>query len=77
MLKLRLARFGRKKRAFYSIVLTENTSARESKFKKLGTYDPLTKQTTIDEERANYYLQRGAQPTTVIRRLFRGRLYNL
>jgi small subunit ribosomal protein S16 len=69
MIKIRLARGGRKKSPFYRIVATSATSPRDSKFlEKLGTYNPLAndadeKRVVIDKDRVEYWLSVGAQPT--------------
>lgn len=69
MLKIRLARGGRKNVPFYRIVATNSTSPRDSKFlEKLGTYNPLAndadeKKITIDKERIEYWLSVGAKPS--------------
>jgi small subunit ribosomal protein S16 len=69
MIKIRLARGGRKKVPYYRIIATNCTSPRDSKFlEKLGTYNPLAAKDsetriTINKERAEYWLSVGAQPT--------------
>jgi small subunit ribosomal protein S16 len=41
-LKIRLARGGAKKRAYYRIVIADSRSPRDGRFiDKVGTYDPL------------------------------------
>ncbi len=64
--KIRLQRQGRKKRAFYHIVVADSRSPRDGRFiEKLGTYNPITNPATIDLnlERATEWLLNGAQPT--------------
>lgn len=69
MLKIRLSRGGRKALPFYRILVTNITSPRDSKFlEKIGTHNPLlanddANRTTINKERAEYWLSVGAQPT--------------
>ncbi len=69
MLKIRLARGGRKNVPFYRIVATNSTSPRDSKFlEKLGTYNPLAndadeKKIVINKERVEHWLSVGAKPT--------------
>lgn len=71
-LKIRLARGGRKKKPFYSIVVAENTSARDGKFiEKIGTYSPLLSKDNqarmvLKQERVEYWLSKGAEPTDAI-----------
>lgn len=78
--KIRLQRHGSKKRPFYFIVAANSTAPRDGKFiEKLGTYNPLTVPATVrmNNERALYWLQNGAQPTNTCRRIlsFKGVLY--
>lgn len=68
-IKIRLSRGGRKNLPFYSIVATNSTSPRDSKFlEKLGTYNPLlkgdaAKRVVINQDRVEYWLSVGAQPS--------------
>jgi len=73
VVKLRLQRFGTKKRPFYRLVATNSTSPRDGRFiEVIGTYDPLssTNSIKIDEEKALKWLQLGAQPTDTVKSLF-------
>ena len=69
MIKIRLARGGRKNIPFYRIVATNSTSPRDSKFlEKLGTFNPLAldsdeKKIVINKERVEYWLSVGAIPS--------------
>ncbi len=77
MLKIRLARGGRKKLPYYRIVVTNVTSPRDSKFlEKIGTHNPLLEKTdanrvTIVKDRAEYWLSVGAQPTEKVAKFLR------
>jgi small subunit ribosomal protein S16 len=64
--KIRLARYGKKKRPFYRIVVAKDTAPRDGRFiAMLGTYDPCSEPPTakIDTQKASQWLQKGAQPT--------------
>jgi small subunit ribosomal protein S16 len=67
--KIRLARAGTKKRPFYRIVAADERAPRDGRFiEKLGTYNPLlaadsAERVTLDLERIQHWLGRGAQPT--------------
>lgn len=67
--KIRLARWGAKKRPYYHIVAANSTSPRDGKFlKTLGKYDPMQetmdkKIINLDKEAVKYWLGVGAQPT--------------
>lgn len=75
-LKIRLARGGAKKRPFYSIVVADSRNPRDGRFiEKIGTYNPLLgkddeKRVQYDDERAKYWLSKGAQPTDRVARFF-------
>jgi len=68
-IKIRLSRGGRKNLPFYSIVATNSTSPRDSKFlEKLGTFNPLlkvedAKRVVLNKEKAEYWLSVGAKPS--------------
>lgn len=71
--KIRLARFGAKKRPFYRIVVTDSRSPRDSRYIDiLGTYAPLDEPSSIkiDEEKAINWIKNGAQMTNKIHDLF-------
>lgn len=73
MVKLRLQRFGSKKRPYYRIVAAEATCPRDGRFIEIvGLYHPIEKQDVlkIDEEKALKWLQNGAQPTDTVKSLF-------
>ncbi len=72
MVKMRLARRGRKKLALYDIVVANSRSPRDGRFiEKLGTYNPNSNPATIefDENKAFDWLMKGAQPTDTMRRI--------
>ncbi|KAI9783307.1 MAG: 37S ribosomal protein S16, mitochondrial [Peltula sp. TS41687] len=75
VVKIRLARFGKRNSPFYNIVVAQARSARNSKpMEVLGTYDPIPqppphgegkafKDIRLDISRAKYWLGVGAQPS--------------
>ena len=68
--KIRLARKGRKKLAFYHIVVADSRSPRDGRYiEKLGSYNTITNPATIelDFDRALGWLQNGALPTDTCR----------
>jgi len=74
MVKIRLQRFGGKKRPFYRIIAAHSEAPRDGRFLEiLGTYNPLPDppQVTLKENRILYWLGVGAQPTRTVGRLFR------
>jgi small subunit ribosomal protein S16 len=70
MLKIRLKRLGRKKRAFYKIVLMKSLSKRNGKsIEDLGYYDPFSKLLKINKHKVVHYINCGAYPTDTVRHL--------
>ncbi len=72
--KIRLARKGRTKLAYYHIVVADSRSPRDGRFiEKIGIYNPRTDPATIDInfEKALGWLQNGAQPTETCRAILK------
>lgn len=74
MVKIRMARGGRKNRPVYTIVATNSRSPRDGQFlEKLGQYDPKAaqaiKQVNIDGIKA--WLSKGAQLSDTVRTLLK------
>lgn len=72
MVKIRLTRIGAHKNPFYRIIVADSRARRDGPFIEIiGTYDPKKEPSEIklDSERAKYWLERGAQPTDVVRKL--------
>ena len=70
--KLRLRRMGKKKQPIYKVVAADSRSPRDGKFlEAVGIYNPLTNPHTVDlkEDRVNYWLDKGAQPTDTVKSL--------
>jgi len=68
--KIRLARKGRKKQAYYHIVVADSRSPRDGRFiERIGSYNPVTDPATIELDfgKALQWLQNGAQPTDTCR----------
>lgn len=65
MLAIRMQRTGRKGHAMFRMVVQESrltpTSGKVVAY--LGSYDPHTKQLSLDKDKAEYYLEHGARPT--------------
>jgi len=64
--KIRLARHGRKRKAFYHIVVADSRAPRNGKkIERIGSYDPNTNPATIilDLEKAVSWMEKGAQAT--------------
>jgi small subunit ribosomal protein S16 len=70
MVKIRLARRGRKKAAMYDIVVADSRSPRDGKFiEKIGAYNPLTTPASVvlNVDKAVKWLLNGAEPTDTTR----------
>ncbi|MBL0743349.1 30S ribosomal protein S16 [Chryseolinea lacunae] len=70
MVKIRLARRGRKKLAMYDVVVADARAPRDGRFiEKIGTYNPLTNPASIDlnDEKAFKWLMNGAQPSDTVK----------
>ena len=76
MVKIRLARIGRKNLATYRVVAVDSEKKRNTKFiEELGTFNPHSKEFKVEAERVKYWLSVGAQPTeTVARQLVKAGL---
>ena len=71
--KIRLRRMGAKKAPFYRVVVADSRSPRDGIFiEEIGYYNPITEpaEIKIDEEKATKWINNGAQPTDVVKRLF-------
>jgi small subunit ribosomal protein S16 len=74
MVRIRLRRVGRKKSPIYRIVVADSQSPRDGRFIEiLGNYVPRQGNTAIDlkQDRVNYWLDNGAQPSDTVRSLLR------
>ena len=71
--KIRLKRMGAKKKPFYRIVVADSRAPRDGRFiEEIGHYNPVVEPAEVkfDEEKATEWLNKGAQPTEVVKRLF-------
>ena len=70
--KIRFKRMGAKKAPFYRIVVADSRSPRNGAFiEELGYYNPATKETQIEADKAKDLVGKGAQPTETVRSLFK------
>lgn len=72
MLRIRLARTGKKRQPSYRIVVADKRSRRDGRIvERIGFYNPLPDpaEYRIKEDRALHWLSVGAQPTDAVRRL--------
>jgi small subunit ribosomal protein S16 len=68
MLKIRLQRYGRTNAPSFRVVVLE--SARGPKagthVDQIGFYSPMTKEQSLDAEKAKYWISKGAQPSDTV-----------
>jgi small subunit ribosomal protein S16 len=71
---IRLRREGAKNRPYYKVVVADRRSPRDGKFIEIiGTYDPKKPghNSTLNIERAEYWISKGAQPSDTVRSLIK------
>lgn len=74
MLKIRLARFGAKKKPTYRVVVIEGWRSRDSRcIEVVGHYSPIAQPTQVklNHDRIGYWIKSGAQPSDTVSRLIR------
>ena len=73
MVKIRLKRFGTKKRPCYRVVVQDSREPRDGAcIEEIGTFQPIAKedaQVSINADRAKYWISVGAQPTDIVKKL--------
>jgi small subunit ribosomal protein S16 len=72
--KIRLARYGAKKKPYYRIVVASIDAPRDGRFlEQVGTYDPLKKPAavTLKQDRVQEWLDKGAMPTATVKSLLK------
>ncbi len=71
--KIRLKRFGTKKRPYYRVVVMDSASPRDGKtIEEVGLYHPIEaeeRQLKLDAEKIKQWLDKGAQPTDTVKKL--------
>lgn len=70
--KIRLMRMGKKKQPVYRVVVIDGRAPRDGRYiEQVGRYDPLQEPSLveIDNERAQDWLSKGAQPTETVEKL--------
>lgn len=74
MLKIRLARIGRKNDPTFRVVVTEHTRGPKSgnHIEILGNYNPKMDDVTLDGERIKYWISNGAQVSDTVHNILVG-----
>ncbi len=72
--KIRLRRMGAKKAPFYRVVVADSRAPRDGRsIEEIGYYNPLSNpvEIKIDSEKAQKWLNNGAQPTETVKALLK------
>ncbi len=72
--KIRLARYGTKKKPFYRIVIADREAPRDGSFiDNVGTYDPMVEPPAVklEEEKIRGWLDKGALPTDTVKSILK------
>jgi len=72
--KIRLARYGAKKKPYYRIVVASSRAPRDGRFLEVvGTYDPLKQPAAVHlkHDQIKRWLKKGAVPTATVKSLLK------
>jgi small subunit ribosomal protein S16 len=70
MVAIRLARYGRKKGAFYRIVAVDSTKKTAGEnLEVLGYWNPIKKDLKIDKKKLDIWVKKGAQISATVKKL--------
>jgi small subunit ribosomal protein S16 len=70
MLKIRLARIGKKKQPYYRLIISEHARDTYGRaLEILGSYNPRTKKMELKNERVKHWLSLGAQASDTVHNL--------
>jgi small subunit ribosomal protein S16 len=79
--RIRLKKFGTKKRPYYRIVVMDNRAPRDGKtIEELGFYHPIEaedKQIVFDGDKVKSWLQNGATVSDTVRRILNKKSFSL
>lgn len=71
MIKIRLTRIGKKHQPSYRLVVTPKENPAKGQYLELlGTYNPIQDQIAFDTDKVMAWLNKGAQPSDRVARLF-------
>lgn len=67
MLKIILSRTGKKKQAFFRLIVTQKTKDPWGAYlENLGNYNPRSKQLEIKADRVKHWISQGAEPSATV-----------
>ncbi len=68
--RIRLSRSGSKKKPFYRLVAADARMPRDGRFlEKVGYYNGISKELSVETEKVQKWLNTGAKPTTTVAKL--------
>lgn len=72
MLKIRLKKYGRKNQPSYRIIIIDSKKRRNGRpIEEIGFYSPLKAITTLNIQKAEYYLRQGAKPSKIVQSIWK------
>ncbi len=81
MVRIRLKKFGSKKRPYYRIVVQDSRKPRDgTSIEDVGLYHPIEveeKQISFNEDRIRYWIGVGAQPSDTVRKILNKKNFTL
>ncbi len=77
MVSIRLARGGSKRRPFYHVVVSDSRCPRDGRYiERIGFFNPQARgaeeELRLDNERVDYWVSKGAQPSERVSSLMKG-----
>jgi len=70
MVIIRLSRFGRKKAPFYRVVVVDSSKKATGKYlEAVGTWNPAKSAKTIDKNKVNAWIKKGATLSATVKKL--------
>jgi len=71
MVKIRLARYGRKNGPFYRVVAIDSTKKDSGKYLEvLGFWNPAKKEKKLEKDKVAAWVKKGAQLSPTVKKLF-------
>ncbi|MFW6223684.1 MAG: 30S ribosomal protein S16 [Spirochaetota bacterium] len=79
--RIRLKRFGTRKRPYYRLVVMDTRAPRDGRaIEEVGLYHPIEieeKQLTLKEDRIREWIEKGARPSDTVRQLLNKKNFHI
>ncbi|MFP4372924.1 MAG: 30S ribosomal protein S16 [Spirochaetaceae bacterium] len=79
--RIRLKRFGTRKRPYYRLVVMDTRAPRDGRaIEEVGLYHPIEieeKQLTLKEDRIREWIEKGARPSDTVRQLLNRKNFHI